>query len=177
MRIGLVRHYKVNKQNPRKLLVSTDEALQWFREYDESDIEPGETDLGGIDWEHCYSSDQKRAIHTAQLIYEGTISQTEVLREIPLPPLRVNIKLPFMLWVLLLGLSRHTNRQARAVMETAKLNINRFLDELTESGRQNVLIVSHGALMAEFRKELKRRGFRSPRFTYPENGKLYIFER
>lgn len=65
---------------------------------------------------------------------------------------------------------------ARAEIETAKGKIRQALDTILQQGNEDVLIVSHGALMMYMRKELIRKGFRGPSFSTPKNGQLYIFE-
>jgi broad specificity phosphatase PhoE len=55
--------------------------------------------------------------------------------------------------------------------------IQAVMDEILSQSEEDVLIVSHGALMMFMRKELLKRGFKGPRLKTPENGKLYIFEK
>ncbi|WP_052738014.1 hypothetical protein [Bacillus sp. SA1-12] len=59
MKIGLIRHLKVKKSYPKSIL--TQELLfQWLQEYDSSDVEDKEINLGQIKWDRCYSSDMIR---------------------------------------------------------------------------------------------------------------------
>ena len=58
-----------------------------------------------------------------------------------------------------------------------KKRINAVLDEILSGGdANNVLIVSHGALLIYMRKELLNRGFKGPKYKTPANGKLYVYE-
>lgn len=113
MKIGLVRHYKVKKGFPEKRWLTYGELAQWFREYDESDIEEEATDLQGIQWGKCYSSDLPRASRTAKAIYEGPIACTDELREIPLPHFKLQMRLPFLCWAIIVRLSAYLSRDTR----------------------------------------------------------------
>ncbi|MFB6365719.1 histidine phosphatase family protein [Paenibacillus elgii] len=177
MKVGLVRHYKVKKDYPPQFLISSQELEQWFAEYDESDIEFGHTDLGGIEWNRCYASDMPRAARTAKHIYDGTITQWNMLREVPPPSFRTKVRLPLMMWaVLLKTLWFKAPRSMPESMNDTRKRAEAALDEIFRQGDGNVLIVSHAALMMTMRKALLARGFRGPKFGTPENGKLYLFE-
>ncbi|WP_274363822.1 histidine phosphatase family protein [Paenibacillus thermotolerans] len=180
MNIGLVRHYKVIKKYPSPFkLVSTEQLAAWFTEYDEAPIEKGNAELGGIRWDRCLSSDLSRALQTAESLFGGQIEKRPELREIPLPRIKSRIKLPFLWWAVIARVTWSFNRQARAEMKAAEERIAGILDEVIGGAdpTANVLIVSHGALMDVMKKELDKRGFRGPKFSYPENGKLYTFTR
>ncbi|WP_063915596.1 histidine phosphatase family protein [Paenibacillus elgii] len=177
MKVGLVRHYKVKKDYPSQFLISARELDQWFAEYDESDIELGRTDLGGIEWNRCYASDMSRAVHTAEHIYEGEITQWKMLREVPPPSFRTKVRLPLMVWAILIKTSWFTApRSMPESMADIRKRADAVLDEIFRQDDGNVLIVSHAALMMTMRKALLARGFRGPKFGTPENGKLYLFE-
>lgn len=176
MKIGLVRHYKVKKGFPEKRWLTYGELAQWFREYDESDIEEEATDLQGIQWGKCYSSDLPRASRTAKAIYEGPIACTDELREIPLPHFKLQMRLPFLCWAIIVRLSAYLSRDTREKIAEGEKRIGAILDRVIEEGH-DTLIVSHAALMMYMRKELRRRGFVGPSYRTPANGKLYLFER
>lgn len=176
MRVGLVRHFKVKQAYPSGR-VSARDVEQWFRNYDEADIEEGQTDLGGIEWGRCYSSDMTRAIRTAEIIYGSDIQKMPELREIPAPTFTTNWKLPLIGWALLIRLSWLFHARTRQDIHAAKARIGEFLDQALSRDDDNVLIVSHGALMKYLRKELIVRGYRGPNFGHPKNGKLYAFEK
>lgn len=176
MKIGLVRHFKVQKDFPKGRRFSASEVEQWFREYDLADIEVGNTDLGGIEWNRCYTSTMPRARLTAEKIFVGTIEAKEELKEIPAPKFSTKLKLPFIGWFILIRLSLIVNKQTRLDVELARERIGKVLDEAVSPDGGNVLIVSHGALMIFMGKELRRRGFRGPKLKFPANGKLHIYE-
>jgi broad specificity phosphatase PhoE len=174
MKIGLIRHFRVIHPYPEKIVVDTKELLQWFKDYDEAEIEKSTVDLLGIDWKHCYSSDLSRSIQTAEHIYSGEVSKRVELREIPMTPFKRRLKLPFLVWGMLVRLSWHTNIEMKKEITRIELTINKFIDEVI-SKQDNTLIVSHGALMILIAKELRKRGFIGPKLNHPRNGKLYIF--
>lgn len=175
MKVGLVRHFKVKKQLPKKILVSSKELKQWFKEYDIAEIEENEVNLSDVIWEKCFTSDLPRAIETANKIYSGDITQIKELREVQLNlPLKKDIKLPFLLWAILIKLGFLTPAE---YIKNVRKQIESLLDEKLLTHNQDILIVSHGALMIYLRKELLKRGFRGPKFKTPENGQLYIFEK
>lgn len=176
MKVGLVRHFKVRQAYPRGR-VSAREVEQWFRKYDEADIEEGQTDLGGIAWHRCYSSDMPRAVRTAESIYGTDIRKMPELREIPAPTFQTNWRLPLLCWALLIRTSWLFHPRTRQDIKEARVRISKALDEALARNEDNVLIVSHGALMKYLRKELIVRGFRGPNFGVAKNGKLYAFEK
>ena len=176
MKVGLVRHFKVKQAYPTGR-ISAREVEHWCRRYDESDIEEGQTDLGGIAWSRCYSSDMPRAIRTAERIYGTDIHKMPELREIPAPTFTTKWKLPLLGWALLIRMSWLFHAPTRHNIKDAKARINKALDEALARNDDNVLIVSHGALMKYLRKELRVRGFRGPNFGLAMNGKLYAFEK
>ncbi len=176
MKVGLVRHFKVKQAYPSGR-VSAREVEQWFRKYDEADIEEGQADLGGIEWSRCYSSDMTRAVRTAEIIYGPDIRPMPELREIPAPTFKTNRKFPLLVWAILIRLSWLFHTPTRQDILAAKVRIGEFLDQALARNDGNVLIVSHGALMKYIRKELIARGYRGPSFGVAKNGKLYTFEK
>lgn len=178
MRIGLVRHFPVIRGLPGKKVLTREELLQWSREYEASDIEVGKTDLLDIDWKRFFSSDLQRAIKTAETICDGKITKMQELREIPLSPVfRKNVRLHYVIWYILIRFavmfSHHSQAESKAEVEE---RVSKALDEILEID-EDALIISHAAIMAFVRKELKRRGFTGPRMGTAENGKVYVFER
>ncbi|WP_134684320.1 histidine phosphatase family protein [Brevibacillus migulae] len=180
MKIGLVRHFKVNKEYPAKPLLSAGELIQFFREYDAAEVIAVDTDLGGVDWQHCYVSSMPRAIATAEKIYQGPMTVRSELREIPSPDFAkiTRMKMPFMMWAILIRFLWYLQHKSYAENRTeVRMRIAAILDEVCQHEHENVLLVCHAALMMEMRKELVKRGFTGPKYNVPENGKLYVFDR
>ncbi|ASS74256.1 phosphoglycerate mutase [Tumebacillus algifaecis] len=178
MKIGLVRHFRVKKEYPTQL-VTPSEVTKWLDEYEFTDIDPAPADLGGIDWGHCYASDLPRAAQTAEIIYDGPITKLAGLREVrPNPVTTRNIKLPFMMWGLLVRVAWLLNHKSQPELRTEiEARLAGVLDHIIEQGDEDVLIVSHAACMMFMQKELRKRGFSGPKLGTPQNGKLYVFER
>lgn len=180
MKIGLVRHFKVKRGFPEKRFITGHEFMQWADEYDKSDIEVGESNLEGINWNRCLSSNLHRASKTAQLIYSGKISITDQLREIRVYPIsKQKMKLPFIVWILLVRVAWFFNHKSQLERKSdVEARIKGIVDEMLSYTGEDVLIVSHGGLMLYLRKELIKRGFSGPKLNgTPVNGKLYVFEK
>lgn len=177
MKVGLIRHFQVTSGYPKKMITSA-ELLKWESEYNESEVEENEVDLLNICWEKCFSSDLSRARVTAEKCFNGTIIYTEELREVALSPFfRTNRRLPLFIHILSIRFAWFFNHNSQLEKKSEVVNrINRVLDYALSSG-DNVLIVSHGGIMMYMRKELKRRGFKGPKFRRPENGVIYAFEK
>lgn len=60
MKIGLVRHFKV-EDSTKNLWMTSSEFNGWVEYYDQCDIK-SDVFTEEIDWELCYSSDQSRAV-------------------------------------------------------------------------------------------------------------------
>ncbi|MGI6451906.1 MAG: histidine phosphatase family protein [Syntrophomonadaceae bacterium] len=180
MRIGLVRHFPATRGFPHKLkLLTLGEFFQWLDEYEISDIEYGQVNLGGIKFRKCFSSDLPRAVKTARLIYDGKIITMKALREFhPQLFIKRNLKLPFFLWIILARLSWLINHKTLLKSkQDFQQRVRAALDEILLTSDDDILIVSHGVLMFVLRQELLRKGFTGPKFKIPSYGKLYLFQR
>ncbi|WP_078555604.1 histidine phosphatase family protein [Bacillus alkalicellulosilyticus] len=175
MNIGLVRHFKVKRGYPNRF-ISGKELMTWIDEYDLSEVEVNEVDIGESEWHYCYSSDLSRAQTTAQTIYDGEIIYLEELREVPLFPFfQNNIRLPLFIHLLFIRIAWLMNHKSQN--ETKKDltdRINKVLDQAMQT-ESNVLIIGHGIVMMFMRKELLKRGFKGPKFKRPLNGLLYLY--
>ena len=180
MKVGLVRHFKVDYQYPSNFkLITGTEFKQCLHEYTMSNIKNCIVSPNLIKWDKCYSSDLFRAVKTAQKLFNGQIIKTQNLRELDIfPTTNRNIKLPFLLW-LILGriawmLSHKSQLESKQIF---KERINRILEEIIFKEDNDILIVSHGFLMMFLRKELLSQGFKGPHFISADNGKIYVFEK
>lgn len=177
MKIGLIRHFKVNNIQP-KFMASKD-FIEWVTSYDNADVIQNEINISNIEWNKCYSSNLSRAIKTAEVIYKGEIIKTEQLREVPIAPIfKTNIKLPHIFWSLCgraAWLFSHKS-QIEGKKETEK-RIKDFFDNIGDEDDVNILIVCHAFFMYSFQKELLKRGFKGNIIKKPRNGTMYLFER
>jgi broad specificity phosphatase PhoE len=154
--------------------------MRWFDEFDAAEVEEGTVDLAGIPWDRCYSSDLPRAVKTAESIYPGEIVQLETLREVRPYPVssRRDFRMPLQLWSILsrlaFALSHPSQLESKAAFGK---RIEAACDQILSGGEGNVLVVSHGMVMIQMRRELLSRGFRGPRFGIPMHGVLYLFEK
>lgn len=179
MKIGLIRHFKVKKELPKKLFISQNELLKWFEEYDYCDVEYGSVELGKTHWTSCFSSDLSRAVRTAETIYTEDIVKMKELRELKAYPVfKRNVSLPMFVWGFLIRIVWLLNHKSQLEsVRDIRRRAGTVLDEILSRGQGDTLIVAHGALMLFMRKELVKRGFRGPRLRTPKNGKLYLYER
>lgn len=176
MKIGLVRHFHVQKPLPEKKLLSRDDVIQWFAEYDHTEtLDYKHVDLAGIPWQHCYASPMHRAVSTAQHIYTGPISKITALQELNiLHQLPGRIRLPFLFWSTLVHVkSFFSNPDTDAFRN----NIRAFLDTIMARPDSNILIISHWFVMRVMQQELIKRKFTGNRSKSIDNGTLYLFER
>lgn len=175
MKIGLVRHFKVNLK--REPFMTSDEYNKYMAQYDEAGIIENEVVIDK-EWDKCYCSSLSRAITTAKTIYHGEIIITNKLIEIPFAA-RVNtkIKLPYHLWAILnrIAWTRNHISQPEARKATLK-RINDILDTILKEKDKNILIVSHAGTLYEVERILLRKGFKGNKFLKAKNGKLYEFE-
>lgn len=176
MKIGLVRHFKVNHPFPDKIFLSKSEVIKWFSEYDKTEnLQHKNVELYDIDWQRCYSSTMIRAVNTASHIYRGEILKVNELQELDiLHQLTDRIKLPFILWGLIIRLkslasNNDTNKFRNEIIS--------FVDKITSNEKNDTLIVSHWFVMRVIRLELIKRGFLGVNFKSNEYGTLYVFEK
>lgn len=175
MKIGLVRHFKVNHPFPRKRLLSKSEVIQWFAEYDyTAKLEYKTVDICVTNWQRCYSSPLIRAVKTANHIYKGEIVEIAELKELDiLHRLSDSIKLPFIVWGLIV---RVKSFSSNTDTEKFKIRIVNLIDRVIADNKSDVLIVSHWFVMRVIQKELIKRGLTGDNFKSNEYGTLYVYE-
>jgi broad specificity phosphatase PhoE len=177
MKIGLVRHYKVDLKNPKPYYYP-EEFRDAMKEYDEADVIKGSTNLDGIDWDICFSSSLKRAVITAKDIYKGEIIITDLIREVSLLPFTMKkIKLPWTIWHICarIAWSKNSKTQDETRQETTE-RMNLIYKKILDAKKENVLLVTHGFFMKCFIKFLREKSFTGKVEMFPKNGCLYIFE-
>jgi broad specificity phosphatase PhoE len=175
MRIGLVRHFKVNLKKNK--FMTSKQYNEYTKKYDVSDVIPNELVIDA-QWDKCYCSSLSRAITTAKTIYHGEIIITDKLVEIPSVALvNMKIPIPYLVWGILgrfAWIRNHTSQpEGRKV--TLK-RINEIIDIILKEKSENILIVSHAGTLYEIKKILRKKGFQGEKFTKARNGKLYIYK-
>jgi broad specificity phosphatase PhoE len=177
VRIGLLRHFEVEKPMPSRWITSQ-ELAQWREEYDRAGVIPGDVELGGIRWNRCLSSDLKRAYLTAEAVFTGPIQRMKELREAQTSQFRTGqLKLPMGGWRWLLRLAWATSHPSqRTAKEDLMARVRYVVGEIVSRVEENTLIVSHAVIMVFLRKELLRLGFTGPKFRLAQSGRLYVFE-
>lgn len=178
MKVGLVRHFEVVKPQINGGMTSA-EFKAWQDGYDTADVKIKPANIKSEDWQICYCSTLPRAFKTAKTIYTGEIIQTNLLREIEIAPaFNTKFKLPFMFWTVVGRCAWYFSHksQSEKYMETKK-RAHEIVSDILNKHKDNVLLVSHGAIMYYIRKELLINGFTGPSFTKAKNGFLYTFQK
>lgn len=177
MRIALVRHFKVNYNKPAAFMTS-EEFSAWVNHYDEAEIMDMEISNDN-EWDHCYSSDLPRAIRTAKKLCNCPLTETPLLREVPLAPfVKTKMKLPYLLWNVagrLASYGSHSS-QVESSQQTEK-RAGRCREILESSQHQNILVVSHGFFLMALEKDLKNNGYIGKKTRRFKNGDAVIFEK
>jgi broad specificity phosphatase PhoE len=177
MRIGLLRHFKVNC--PHRKMMTSSEFRQLSKKYEVSKVTKKKVEMYGIEWDVCYVSDLPRAITTAKEVYSGNLKIDKLLREVDNAPFihTDRFKLPFEVWHICGRLAWYfkSKSQPETIIGTRK-RINAFLDRIDWS-QENVLVVFHGFMLYNFQKELRKRGFEGEKLKLVKNGVLYEYVR
>ncbi len=175
MRIGLVRHFKVDLKKNR--FMTSKQYNEYMKKYDVSEVIPNELVIDE-EWDTCYCSSMSRAITTAKTIYHGETIITEKLVEIPASALlNMRIPIPYHVWALLhrfAWIRNHTSQPEGRKLTLKR--INEIIDIILSEKSENILIVSHAGTLYEIKKILRQRGFVGEKFLKARNGKLYIFQ-
>ncbi|WP_147377318.1 histidine phosphatase family protein [Mangrovibacterium diazotrophicum] len=164
--IYLVRHAKVNIDRPT--VMGSKKAAELVKAYNSApiyDFDPAPV-RGLIEAEHpkVVTSALPRAIDTAcRLFPDDSITGYSVFNEYQLGIVRIPlIPMPYPVWT---GFSRlmwlvHLNSEAESRPET-KARLQAATNLLEELARQNstVVLVGHGYLISEMRRELAKRGW------------------
>ena len=175
MRIGLLRHFKVDC--PHKKMMTSKEFREWSEKYEHSGIIKKHVEMYGIQWDICYSSDIPRAVATAKEVYSGNIRMDKLLREVDNAPFihTERLRLPFEVWHICGRLAWYfkSKSQPESIIGTRK-RIRAFLRSIDWS-QENILIVCHGFMMFNICLELFRLGFHGTKLRRVKNGFLYQY--
>ena len=175
MRIGLIRHLPVNYPFLNGL-VSQSEMLKWFEEYNAAPvIEKNLQSVGS--WNLCYSSELSRAKTTAAFCFKGDIVYSPFLNEpFPSPLFKRDIRLPFILWALVIRLAILFNHSSQLLGKSiVEERIKGLLKDILINKDSNVLIISHAFIMESMSKLLIKEGFRGKHLNMPQHGVLYLY--
>jgi len=177
MKIGLVRHFKVDLSFDKKLY-TTAQFNKIMSDYDKADVIPNEVNLNGIDWEICFASNLPRAVTTAETIFNGEIITTDNLIEVPLTTFtQKDFTLPGSVWHIGGRIAWYKNKPSQPEGRKGTLKrVNNILEMINSSGKENVLLVSHGFFIGVLVRRLYKLGFKGEIDFSPRNGKLYILE-
>ncbi len=176
MRIGLVRHFKVDLKKNK--FMTSKQYNEYTKQYDVSEVIANELVMD-YEWDKCYCSSMSRAMTTAKTIYHGETIITDKLVEIPsVAFMNIKAPIPYHMWALLgrfAWIRNHTSQpEGRKV--TLK-RINEIIDIILKGEDENILIVSHAGTLYEIKKILRKKGFKGEKFLKARNGKLYNFEK
>jgi broad specificity phosphatase PhoE len=176
MKIGLVRHFKVDIKRNR--FMTAKEYNEYQYNYDRAGVIKNEL-VVDKEWDKCYCSSMERAVITAKTIYHGEIILTDKLVEIPSAAhFDFDIKLPYHFWALLGRLAWVFNSVTQPEnSKNTKKRIREVLDIVLQEENKNILIVSHAGTMYELRKMLLSIGFKGKKFLKANNGMLYVYEK
>ncbi len=177
MKLGLVRHFKVDQKIDRTFL-SPKEFNRVMKEYDTCSVLPNGLKINSADWDICYCSTLPRAITTAEIIYSGEIIKSELLVEVPISAFtKRNIKLPTSLWHIGARYAWYKSYKSQLEnIEGTRERINKFYDVILNSGYERILIVAHGYFLHMFYQEMKKKGFTGDVDLNIRNGELFILE-
>ena len=174
MKIGLVRHFKVDIKKNR--FMTAKEYNKYMADYDISGVIENEVVIDK-EWDKCYCSSLSRAITTAKTIYHGEIIITDKLVEIPSAAwISLSIPMPYHFWAIFsrfAWIRNHISQQEKRSVTLKR--INEILDTIVQEKDKNILIVSHAGTLYEIQKILRKKGFRGDRFFKAKNGRLYTF--
>lgn len=159
MKIGLVRHFKVDC--PHKVMMTSKEFREWSEKYEHARILKKKVNMSGIHWDICYCSDLERAVETAKEVYSGNIYVDKLLREVDNAPFinTDHLKLPFPIWHFCGRLAWFFKSKSQPEdIKGTRRRVRKFFRQIDWS-QDNILIVSHGFLIFNFIYELFRLGF------------------
>ena len=181
MRIGIIRHFKVNCH--KSLFMTSKEFKKWENNYNKSNVIKKDVNLMGIKWEKCYSSTLIRAIITANHVYKKDIVKNDLIRETIIDPIfKSDFKLPYWFWAVSGRIAWYFNCKSQEEIkiiteDKARKFVDLLLDEAKTEGTEIVLIVTHGFFMYSLQRELKKRGFIGKFIYSPKNGVLCLHKR
>ena len=139
MRIGIIRHFKVNCH--KSLFMTSKEFKKWENNYNKSNVIKKDVNLMGIKWEKCYSSTLIRAIITANHVYKKDIVKNDLIRETIIDPIfKSDFKLPYWFWAVSGRFAWFFNNKSQEENRTITKNkARKFVDELQDNAKRDEL--------------------------------------
>ncbi len=177
MKIGVIRHAKVLHHDK---WFSTGSVFNEQRKaYDIAEIVKVNSAIMTNDFNSCYVSSRKRAIETAQMIYQHPFFITDELVETDNRAFFfMKQKVPAILHALTGRIAWFINyHKMPEARKQSNERARRFIAKLLAETNENVLLVTHGFFMQSLRRELKKQGFKGYIPLTPKHMHLYIFER
>ena len=154
------------------------ELHQWRHDYELAGVRHIAPDLGGVKWTRCLASTVRRAAITANAVFPGEVTLTDLLREAEFAEFRTgSLRLPIIAWYVIFRLSWMTgHRSQRELRDVFMQRVQTVAEQLAVSD-DDTLVVSHGGVMAFLSAELRRRGFVGPKFGLAAHARVYVFSR
>ena len=154
------------------------ELHTWRESYELAGVRHIDADLGGVEWSRCIASTVRRAALTANAIFPGPVTQTDLLREAEFAEFRTGaLCLPVLFWYFIFRLSWMTGHRSQCALRDAFMRRMHLVADELEAGTENTLVVSHGGMMAFLSAELLRRGFTGPKLRLATHARVYVYER
>lgn len=177
MKIGLIRHFKVDIQSQNFLNSSGFDKT--MKDYDNAAIIKKHVDLKDIDWQRCISSTLPRAKETAEKIYDGEILFSDLLVEVPMRSVwNINKKIPSFIWHVSSRIAWKRNHPSQIeTYRNTQIRVKEFIEKFIYNNDKNTLIVTHGFFMRQLYKALIKEGFKGTIDEVPKNGIIYILKK
>ncbi len=173
LRIVLARHGRPDLPAEARRPISGRDIGRWYRIYNESGIidapAPAHLSDAARGTPCIVTSDLRRAIESAARITPAAIRVEAALREVGFPEsLDSSLRLPPNLWVFLARaaqmLDRHDEVGGRAAVQARASTVAATLGHLAGE-HQHVVAIGHGWFNRFVARELRRQGWRGPRFV------------
>jgi len=175
MKIGLLRHFKVDIETPKRC--NSSEFNRICNLYDTSDIIPPRSMTPIAGYTLCYSSTLKRAEETARIVFPGEIILSDDLKEVGMNAIfQTNREYSFTFWKVIhrVWWAFNSNRATETRKQTLE-RAARFLTHLIDSTNDNTLLVTHGFYMTCLHEVLNKMKFKGKPILSPKYGSLYEY--
>lgn len=178
MKIGLIRHFKVDYP-PQKKIMNSDDFQKSMDVYDSSGVLKKDISINPDEWDVCYSSTMPRAVTTAEELYSGSIVKTDDIREVQMHPyFNTRLKIPSLVWRILARIAWYRSHPSQEEnIKNTNQRVERFFKTITSDNNRSVLVVTHGFFMRLLAERLIKEGYKGKYDPIPRNAKLYLFKK